>query len=245
MKIGFPQLTAESWWRDLGFLADLCEHLNFLNEGLQGRNQVVTQLRDKIKAFVLKLNLYSRQLAEGNLKFFPNLSLFCDSLNSEDSTRYIELLANLAEEFKNRFEDLDKIFDDLQLFSSPLTINAMREDIPAELASELISLQCDSALENIHKTCGTDIGLFWRAVVQKAEYPLLTNQAAKVYAMFSTTYVCEAMFSLMKMLKSKARNCLSDEHLVASLRIKTADKLKVNFDELITENRCQISLQKR
>ena len=50
-----PELQNESWQIDLAFLVDITTHLNELNTKLQGKNQLVTQLYEHIKAFQLKL----------------------------------------------------------------------------------------------------------------------------------------------------------------------------------------------
>ena len=41
----------------------------------------------------------------------------------------------------------------------------------------------------------------------------------KMYSMFASTYICESMFSDMKIIKTKYRNRLSDEHLETLLKI--------------------------
>ena len=50
--------------------------------------------------------------------------------------------------------------------------------------------------------------------------------------MFSSTYVCESMCSLMNKIKSKERTGLQNKSLVACLRLSITE-LEVNFKELV------------
>ena len=54
-------------------MVDITEHLNNLNELLQGRKKVVTQYYDSIRAFKLKLSLWETQLSSGDTAHFPCL----------------------------------------------------------------------------------------------------------------------------------------------------------------------------
>ena len=52
-----PELEDEKWLSDLAFMCDVTEHLNALNFKLQGRKQLITEMRDSVKAFQMKLRL--------------------------------------------------------------------------------------------------------------------------------------------------------------------------------------------
>ena len=55
-------------------------------------------------------------------------------------------------------------------------------------------------------------------------------------SMFGSTYICESTFSVMKRLKSNARNRLADETLDARLRLATTE-VDVDIERLI-KDRC-------
>ena len=55
------------WIADLAFLVDITELLNILNLQLQGRDQIITQLYDHVRAFKQKLQLPSRHLLTGEI----------------------------------------------------------------------------------------------------------------------------------------------------------------------------------
>ena len=52
--------------------------------------------------------------------------------------------------------------------------------------------------------------------------------------MFGSTYICESTFSVMKRLKSNARNRLADEILDARLRLATTE-VDVDIERLIKD----------
>ena len=45
-----PELEDEKWLSDLAFMCDVTEHLNALNFKLQGRKQLITEMRDSVKS---------------------------------------------------------------------------------------------------------------------------------------------------------------------------------------------------
>lgn len=58
---------------------------------------------------------------------------------------------------------------------------------------------------------------------------------------FVKTYLCEQLFSSMKMTKTSLRRRLTDEHLCSILRISSAQSLSPDIDQLASKKRCQVS----
>lgn len=64
-------LRDDKWKCELAFLADITAHLNALNLQLQGRDRMITDMYDAVKAFQGKLLLWETQMHECNLLRFP------------------------------------------------------------------------------------------------------------------------------------------------------------------------------
>lgn len=77
------------WLWKLAFLVDITHFLNELNLKLQGTNSLISNLYSYIKAFKLKLTLFSKQLIEKNLVHFPTCSKFKLENNEEFSTDFV------------------------------------------------------------------------------------------------------------------------------------------------------------
>ncbi|MGH0162498.1 UNVERIFIED_CONTAM: hypothetical protein FKN15_042874 [Acipenser sinensis] len=61
--------------------------------------------------------------------------------------------------------------------------------------------------------------------------------ALKLLSLFGCTYICEQVFSLMKLNKSHLRTRLTDDDLHAVLRVATTS-LEPNIPQLVTEKNC-------
>ena len=60
-------------------MCDVTEHLNALNVKLQGRKQLITEMRDAVKEFQMKLLLWEGHMRQGNLAHFPTCQSVSDS----------------------------------------------------------------------------------------------------------------------------------------------------------------------
>jgi hypothetical protein len=67
------ELNDERWITDLAFLVDVTGHLNNLNKELQGKDKLITDVCNNIKAFRVKLRLWENQLNLHKLVHFPQL----------------------------------------------------------------------------------------------------------------------------------------------------------------------------
>ena len=89
---------------------------------------------------------------------------------------------------------------------------------------ELIDLQCDTDTALKSKLNDVDILAFYLKFFQNQNsYPSLKNHAVNILCMFGSRYVCEEMFSTMKINKSKYRSRLTDEHFQSFLKINIFD----------------------
>ena len=78
----------------------------------------------------------------------------------------------------------------------------------ASLQDELIELQAEH-----YELLNNDYVRFW-CFIQKPTIKLL---ATRILSLFSSIYVCEALFSALNNIKSKRRSKLTDDHLRSAL----------------------------
>ena len=71
----------------------------------------------------------------------------------------------------------------------------------------LIELSCDNTLKS--KFDSIELTDFWISV--KVEYPLFSGKALRILIPFATSYLCEAGFSAVAVIKSKFRSKINVE----------------------------------
>ena len=192
------------WVCDLAFLVDITQYLNILNSKLQGRNQFIRTLFDHIYAFEAKLKIFKKQLLEGNLYHFENLS----KQSPPDTGLYAIEIKNLRKEFENRFQDLRSNILNFSIFSNPFSLDPIQ--IPEQYQLELVDLQFNQEL----KAKYNDVPLkdFYKMYLSPTEFPNLIKHGKMMAWLFGSTYICEQLFSQMKLVKTKNRTLLTDRH---------------------------------
>ena len=208
------ELQDAKWISDLAFLTDLTNHLNELNVSLQGKRQIITQMYDEILAFKMKLRLWERQLQNNNSDHFPKLASIKHSPSQRDLKEYSEILLELHEQFESRFKDLEVLASQFDIFVRPFSINI--DSVPSTLQLELIDLQCDR--EQKDKFLNKENLRDFYQKFPHLRFLRLNQQAANILSMFGTTYLCEQIFSVMKLRKHGQTSNLSQENLKAVLR---------------------------
>ncbi|KAB0383318.1 hypothetical protein FD755_005235, partial [Muntiacus reevesi] len=208
-----PQLSSQDWIKDLAFLVDMTMHLNTLNISLQGHSQIVTQMYDLIRAFLAKLCLWETHLARNNLAHFPTLKSV--SRDESDGLNYIPKIVELKTEFQKRLSDFKLYESELTLFSSPFSMKI--ESVQEALQMEVIDLQCNTALKTKYDKVG--IPEFYKYLW--GSYPKYKTHCAKILSMFGSTYICEQLFSIMKLSKAEYCSQLKDSQWDSVLHIST------------------------
>lgn len=233
------EISDINWICDLAFLADITSHLNELNLKLQGKDRFVTELYDYIKAFQLKLILFKSQIISKHFSHFK----CCKTISGENNkiglniNKYLSSLESLETEFNERFNDFKNYKFNFALFTNPFAIEI--SDAPNYIQMELIELQCDSLLKS--KYSQNDVKEFYSFLPQR--YQLIKKNALQVMSMFGSTYMCEQLFSIMKINKNELRSNLTDEHLNSILKINSTH-LNFDINALVSQKRCQISSKK-
>ena len=84
---------------------------------------------------------------------------------------------------------------------------------------EIIDLQVNDALKTTFKE--NSLLECYSCLLQ--EYSYLKKFAAGMFSVFGSTYICEQTFSKMKLVKSKLRSRLTDEHLQQILKLSVTN----------------------
>ncbi|GBN87573.1 General transcription factor II-I repeat domain-containing protein 2A [Araneus ventricosus] len=139
-------LEDTEWLSDFAFFTDLLCHMNNLNVKMQGKNQFIDDIWAHLKAFKLKLNLFSGQLAKNDLMVLEasSRSNSIPSVNEEKLKNYEDGLKKLHFECERRFQDFSAIQTELDIFTMPFNVNC--EAVRSDLQLELIELQSSQAV---------------------------------------------------------------------------------------------------
>jgi hypothetical protein len=169
---------------------DVTGHLNNLNKELQGKDKLITDMHNNIKAFRVELRLWENQLKLHNLVHFPHLKSL-DIIFPESIQQYSQSIFLLQEEFDERFQDFKFMEPEFLLFVLPLKADS--ENAPGNLQIELINLQCDTNLTwNFSET---DLQDFY-SYLPKEKFPVLRSFWLRMIVMLGSTYAYEQFFPL-------------------------------------------------
>uniref|UniRef100_A0AAQ5Z5H9 SPIN-DOC-like zinc-finger domain-containing protein n=1 Tax=Amphiprion ocellaris TaxID=80972 RepID=A0AAQ5Z5H9_AMPOC len=167
-----------------------------LNQKLQGRKQVITQMSDMITAFQRKLDLWMCQVKQDNLVHFP----VCRSISLATK------VSRIINEFDRCFSDFKAQHSGFAIFAHPFTTDVCTA--PQHLQMELIELQSDRSLRAKFK----DVAMkdFYR-LMSPGSMPQLRCHAAHVLCLGAP--ICHT-------------SRITDENLHAVLRIASAQDLR-------------------
>ena len=168
---------------------------------------------DMGEEFLCSIELHSyttgSEIFQGIDKYmFPMLSEFIETTPELDTTSTLKVIVDhldsLSKAFKDYFPD-DPRKGNLWIINPFLT-----HENALTLAEEekLIELSSDLRLKALFGT--VSVPKFWIHV--RLEYPELYTKAMKFLLPFSKTYLCEAAFSAMTLIKTKQRNRLQIDH---------------------------------
>ena len=124
MKIKYkavPLLDDPTFQCSLAFLTDVTHHLNELNVKLQDIYQIITQMYDHVRLFEVKLDLWTKQLHEGNMIHFSTLKSL-GKVELKCLKEYADLLSTLIQRFNIRFAEFEVLQPQYQFFPTPFTV---------------------------------------------------------------------------------------------------------------------------
>lgn len=226
------------------FLSDVFHHLNQLNNELQGRDQTVTQLEEKLHAFQKKLTLFFADLRPGKMLHFPTLRT--SGQITEVMTDFIDALKT---NFATRFGDFTIPTEVRKFVKDPFCVNVEGEFASkakelvvsldeASLQLELIDIQSSGDLKQSFQLASSE--KFWTHEVSQEKFPNSRSLAIFVLTMFGSTYTCESSFSHMNAIKTSNRTSLTAQHLHHCMRIALTTYTP-NFTALAKSKKCHFS----
>uniref|UniRef100_A0A3B1JWU0 HAT C-terminal dimerisation domain-containing protein n=1 Tax=Astyanax mexicanus TaxID=7994 RepID=A0A3B1JWU0_ASTMX len=204
---------------------------NVLKRFFALRNEIKLFLEQKGKDTLLNLKLQGKKIdlpLKGNLTHFPTCQEAFAHKNYNWS-RHSCVLEDLKLAFSARFGQFRNEQATLQLLADPFSVDT--ETVPGELQLEIIELNCSTAMRTKHREMPL---LEFYQSLDREQFPNLFANAQKWISMFGSTYICEQMFSLMKLNKSPLRTRLTDENLQAVLRLATTS-LEPDINQLVSE----------
>ncbi|XP_076388965.1 general transcription factor II-I repeat domain-containing protein 2A-like [Megachile rotundata] len=233
----------------LCFLCDMFSHINDLNLALQGKGKLICDIWEKIKAFQRKLKLFENDLNSRELIHFPLLKAHFESNEKIPQFKeYERFLKDMQTEFASRFTDFGQIDDLLKAMQSPFSLETNGNWVnaavqlftleKAKLQLEIIEFQESNVLRE--KFAETDITQFWIDTLPEQSYPNLKQMGTLLCTMFGSTYVCEAAFSKMNIIKNKYRNRITDNHLRDCMLVANTT-YEPNFTKLSQDGKAHFS----
>jgi len=248
----YAQLEDEQWLLDLAFLTVLTGLLNELNLELQGKEKNIVNMISSVNAFKHKLQLLSTKLHRHDLHYFKHMSselvLQRKTTAQFNTARYIKQVQSLSSEFDKHFIDFASVEPIATYMCFPFATYMDVEDIASKIGSlfqlditavenEMLSLQNDIEMKSRASTEREKI----RKLLLEDKYPNIKICAFYiVLPCFGSTYLCESVFSHMKIIKSRCRSVMTDQHLLACLRLATTSYC-LHYEELATSSQCQVS----
>ena len=212
------------WLAQLAYLAEIFECLNALNLGLQGQDTDLFKLTAKMEGWIKKLRMWRSRIISGDFGVFDLLGDFVEEHNVAKGDLQASIsshMEGLSEQFQNYFpekESKDKVNNWIR---NPFNTEFMdgATSLPLSEQEALIDLWCDELLrakftgQPPHKA-PPPLATLWISV--RNEYPGLCDAALKKLIPFASTYLCEAGFSALTLIKNKYRSRLAVE---ADLRL--------------------------
>ena len=105
--------------------------MNKPNTKLQGKRSVAHKMYSIVKAFRIKLKLFSCHLSQNITTHFATLATAAQSIMSTE--KYINMISALDKEFGHRFADFQKLAAEFDVLSSPFATDF--EEAPNVLCS--------------------------------------------------------------------------------------------------------------
>ena len=155
--------------------------------------------------------------------------LFIISLPLVVSNAASEHLSRLETNFKQYFTS---DFSSYAWIRNPFSVSVVPSMFSGPQKEEFINLSCNNTLKSKMDRFYTN---FW--IEARAEYPVISKAALRVLIPFATSYMCEAGFSAVAVLKTKYRSKLDVER---EMRVAVSN-IAPRFEALCRNKRANVS----
>ena len=205
----FQKLSSDDEWvAKVAYLTDV------FSLSLHGQLKDVF-LQNKVNAFRKKLSLWQTHLTEGDLQKFTN---FDEYMGEKDLNRQVvsiiqQHLQSLTKYFNFFYSSEEDPRPGNIWIIDPFLANIEESKSSINEKESLIDLYCNDSLK-VKFQSSLSRPYFWLSV--KNEYPSQSEKAMKILIQFSTTYLCEKIFSSVTVIKTRYRSRLEID---AALRL--------------------------
>ena len=170
---------------------------------------------NQINLMKRKLIFFKEQLQNGNTTRFPSLRVTDENAKffKKEMKAFAQNLHHVYEEMENRFSEFTDLSVSEKLLRNLFDIET--NDFRQKEDKEELNFNWNYCDFNVARICGakppkgmnysTSLLQFWQELYHE-QFPYLKKEANRIISMFSTTYMCEQPFSVMKQIKSASRN---------------------------------------
>ena len=217
------------------YLCDIFEKLNNLNVSMQGNDANILELSDKIEAFVRKISLWRFDVSDiSGHEYFPFLNCMLADLSVSSLPLVV---SNTASERLNALEANFKQYFTSDFFSyawirNPFSMSVVLSMFYGPQKEEFIDLSFKNNLKFKMDQFCTD---FW--IKTCTEYPVISKAALHLLIPFATSYMCEARFSAVAVIKTKYRSKLDVEREMCVV----VSNITPRFEALCQSKRANVS----
>lgn len=128
----------------------------------------------------------------------PKSFAFLEANLSAKSGKCVSLIIFLRTKFSYHVQDISAIGKEIQLFSTPLLVDAEVDD---SLQLDLTEMQCDYSEESTSTSLPT-----WLL----PRLPLMRRHSKIMFRLFGSPYICEQTFSLFNLNKGRFKTKITD-----------------------------------
>ena len=169
----------KKWMLKVCYQNDIFTALNDLSTSMQGRNQNIITLSDKLSAFTENLQLWKNKLERRQTAAFPSMNEYLEEWNQTDSIRFDVIRPILVKHLEHLITEFDRYLSDINLEAQQWVRNSflskvgnLSEDV-AGLREEFIDLHHDQFHRQLFSTAS--LAEFWTSV--EKEKPIIGNEA--------------------------------------------------------------------